>query len=64
MEIIVCDGNIDRAIQELKKKISRDGIFRRLKEREAFAKPSMRRREKFRAAMRRIRKKQKAGKLN
>jgi ribosomal protein S21 len=55
MEVTVIDGNIDRAIQGLKKLINRDGIFRTLKDRQE-PKPSVRRRSKERKALRRFEK--------
>lgn len=56
MEVIVIGGDIDRALRAFKKIIARDGIFRRLKERQEGIKPSVRRRNKKRKALRRLEK--------
>lgn len=58
MEVVVIDGDINRAIQGLKKLIMHDGIFKSLKEREEPS-LSIRRRNKERKALRRFEKKQK-----
>lgn len=57
MRIEVQDGNIDRAIRILKKKMNREGMFREMKKRKFFEKPSEKRRRKQAEAIRRIRKK-------
>lgn len=47
MQVIVRDNNIDQALRVLKKKMQREGIFREMKRRSAYEKPSeMRSREK------------------
>ena len=43
MEISVCDNNVEQAIRALKKKLQREGLFREMKERRHFIKPSLRR---------------------
>lgn len=55
MEVIVHDGDLDGALRELKKKILRDGIFKEIKSQED-CKPSIKRREKKRKALRRLNK--------
>lgn len=52
MQVVVQGGNIGMAIQELKRKILKDGIFKSLKEREEPS-LSIRRRNKERKAERR-----------
>ncbi|MDE1991186.1 MAG: 30S ribosomal protein S21 [Rhizobiaceae bacterium] len=53
MQVIVRDNNVDQALRVLKKKMQREGLFRELKERRAYEKPSERRvREKAQAISR------------
>ncbi len=43
MQVIVKDNNIEQAIRVLKKKMQREGLFREIRERRAYEKPSERR---------------------
>ena len=43
MQVIVRDNNVEQAIRALKKKMQREGLFREMKERRAYEKPSERR---------------------
>ena len=43
MQVLVRDNNIDQALRVLKKKMQREGIFRELRERRAYEKPSEKR---------------------
>lgn len=43
MQVFVRDNNVDQALKILKKKMQREGIFRDLKQRAAFEKPSEKR---------------------
>ena len=53
MQVLVRDNNIDQALRALKKKMQREGLFREMKERRAYEKPSERRvREKAQAISR------------
>jgi small subunit ribosomal protein S21 len=53
MHVIVRDNNVEQALRALKKKMQREGVFRELKERRAYEKPSERRtREKAQAIAR------------
>ncbi|MCR4377975.1 MAG: 30S ribosomal protein S21 [Rhodospirillales bacterium] len=53
MQVIVRDNNVDQALKVLKKKMQREGIFRELKIRKHFEKPSEKRaREKAEAVSR------------
>lgn len=53
MQVIVRDNNVDQALKVLKKKMQREGIFRELKLRKNFEKPSEKRaREKAEAVSR------------
>ncbi len=56
MQIIVRDNNIDQALKALKKKMQREGIFREMKLRGAYEKPSEKRARERAAAIRRARK--------
>ena len=56
MQVVVRDNNVDQALRALKKKMQREGIFREMKMRGAFEKPSERRARKKAEAVRRSRK--------
>ena len=56
MHIIVRDNNIDQALRALKKKIQREGIFREMKLRAHYEKPSEKRARQKAEAIRRARK--------
>ncbi|MEZ2130410.1 MULTISPECIES: 30S ribosomal protein S21 [unclassified Sinorhizobium] len=43
MQVFVRDNNVEQAIRALKKKMQREGLFREMKERRAYEKPSERR---------------------
>ncbi|MBF0284722.1 MAG: 30S ribosomal protein S21 [Magnetococcales bacterium] len=57
MRVEVYDNNVDQAIRVLKKKMNREGMFREMKKRKFFEKPSERRRRKKAEAFRRMKKK-------
>ncbi|WP_337268268.1 30S ribosomal protein S21 [Oryzifoliimicrobium ureilyticus] len=53
MQVLVRDNNVDQALRALKKKLQREGVFREMKARQAYEKPSERRvREKAQAVAR------------
>jgi small subunit ribosomal protein S21 len=54
--VFVRDNNVDQALRALKKKMQRDGIFREVKLRRHFEKPSERRARERSEAIRRSRK--------
>ena len=56
MQIIVRDNNIDQALKALKKKMQREGIFREMKLRGHYEKPSEKRARERAEAIRRYRK--------
>lgn len=56
MQIVVRDNNIDQALKALKKKLQREGLFREMKLRDHFEKPSERRAREKAEAVRRARK--------
>jgi small subunit ribosomal protein S21 len=43
MQVFVRDNNVEQAIRALKKKMQREGLFRELKQRRSYEKPSERR---------------------
>ncbi len=54
MQVLVRDNNVDQALRILKKKLQREGVFREMRLREAFEKPSIKKaREKAEAVGRR-----------
>ncbi len=55
MQITVQDNNVEKAIKLLKRKLTKEGVFRQLKERRYFEKPSDSKRRKQRQARRRVR---------
>ena len=56
MQVLVRDNNIDQALKALKKKMQREGIFREMKLRNYFEKPSEKRAREKAEAVRRARK--------
>lgn len=56
MLVSVRDNNVDQALRALKKKMQREGIFREMKLRRSFEKPSERRARERAEAVRRHRK--------
>ncbi len=56
VQVVVRDNNIDQALRALKKKMQREGIFREMKMRRAYEKPSERRAREAAEAVRRARK--------
>jgi small subunit ribosomal protein S21 len=56
MQVFVRDNNVDQALRVLKKKMQREGIFRELKRRKAYEKPSERRNREMSEAIRRAKK--------
>jgi len=55
IEVKVVDNDLEKAMRVLKKKIQNDGLFKRLKLKKSYEKPSEYRRRKQREAMRRKR---------
>ncbi|HXF53496.1 MAG TPA: 30S ribosomal protein S21 [Hyphomicrobiaceae bacterium] len=56
MQVIVRDNNVDQALRALKKKMQREGIFREMKLRNYYEKPSERKARERAEAVRRARK--------
>jgi len=60
VEITVIDGNVEKAIKVLKRKLQQEGLFREMKQRKFYEKPSIKRKRKEKEAQRRLRKKMRA----
>jgi small subunit ribosomal protein S21 len=56
VQILVRDNNVDQALKALKKKMQREGIFREMKLRDFYEKPSVKRAREKAEAVRRARK--------
>jgi small subunit ribosomal protein S21 len=56
MQVFVRDNNVDQALRVLKKKMQREGIFREMKQRRSYEKPSERKTREKGEAIRRARK--------
>ncbi len=56
MRVLVRDNNVDQALRFLKKKMQREGIFREMKVKAAYEKPSEKRIREKAEAVRRARK--------
>ena len=56
MQVQVRDNNVDQALKALKKKLQREGVFREMKLRQHYEKPSERRARERAEAIRRARK--------
>ena len=56
MQIMVRDNNVEQALRALKKKLQREGVYREMKLRRLYEKPSEKRAREKSAAVRRARK--------
>ena len=56
VHVTVRDNNVDQALKALKKKMQREGVFREMKLRRAYEKPSEKRAREKAEAVRRARK--------
>ena len=56
MEVSVRDNDVDQALRALKKKLQREGVYREMKMRRFYEKPSERKAREKAAAVRRSRK--------
>ena len=59
IEVTVRNGNVEKAMRVLKKKLLKDGMMRELKERQYYQKPSHVKREAKKQSIRRHKKEQK-----
>ena len=56
MQVTVRDNNVDQALKVLKKKMQREGVFREMRQRKFYEKPSEKRTRLKAEAIRRARK--------
>lgn len=56
LQVLVRENNVDQALRALKKKLQREGVFREMKRRRSYEKPSERRAREKSEAVRRARK--------
>ena len=56
MQVLVRDNNVEQALRVLKKKMQREGVFREMRARRAYEKPSERKTRERAEAVRRARK--------
>ena len=56
MRVFVKENNVEQAMRALKKKLQREGVFREMRERRAYEKPSERRAREHAQAIARQRK--------
>jgi small subunit ribosomal protein S21 len=56
LQVVVRDNNVDQALKVLKKKLQREGVFREMKLKDAYEKPSIKRAREQAEAVRRARK--------
>lgn len=56
MQVTVRDNNVDQAYRVLKKKLQREGVFREMKLRDHYEKPSEKRAREKTESIRRVRK--------
>jgi small subunit ribosomal protein S21 len=56
VQVLVRDNNVDQALRALKKKMQREGIFREMKMRDHYEKPSEKRAREKAEGIRRARK--------
>jgi small subunit ribosomal protein S21 len=56
LQVMVRDNNVDQALKVLKKRLQREGVFREMKLRAYYEKPSERRARQAAEAVRRVRK--------
>ena len=61
MKVYVRNNDIEKAIKDLKKKLSKEGFFAEIKERRFYDKPSVAKRKKWAKAAKRRRKKTNKG---
>ena len=56
MQVLVRDNNVDQALRFLKKKLQREGVFREMRLREHYEKPSVKRARERAEGVRRVKK--------
>jgi len=63
IEVTVRDNNVEKALRVLKKKLQKDGLFRELRLRQHFEKPSLKKQRKLKESLRRIAKEKRLRRL-
>ena len=63
IEVLVRDNNVEKALRVLKKKLQKDGLFRELRMRQFYEKPSLKRQRKLKESLRRIAKEKRLKRL-
>ena len=63
IEVVVRDNNVDKALRVLKKKLQKDGLFRELRLRQHYEKPSLKKQRKLKESLRRIAKEKRLKRL-
>ena len=63
IEVIVRDNNVEKASRVLKKKLQKDGLFRELRLRQHYEKPSLKKQRKLKESLRRIAKEKRLRRL-
>jgi len=63
IEVIVRDNNVEKATRVLKKKLQKDGLFRELRLRQYYEKPSLKKQRKLKESLRRIAKEKRLKRL-
>ena len=58
IEVQVRNNNVEKAMRVLKKKLQKDGLFREVRMRQYYEKPSLKRQRKIKESIRRIAKEQ------
>ena len=63
IEVVVRDNNVEKALRVLKKKLQKHGMFRELRLRQHFEKPSLKKQRKLKESLRRIAKEKRLKRL-
>ena len=63
IEVVVRDNNVEKALRVLKKKLQKDGLFRELRMRQFYEKPSLKKQRKLKESLRRIAKEERLRRL-
>ena len=63
IEVTVRDNNVEKALRVLKKKLQKDGLFRELRLRQYYEKPSLKKQRKLKESLRRIAKEKRLKRL-
>ncbi len=63
IEVEVRNNNVEKALRVLKKKLQKDGLFRELRMRQFYEKPSLKRQRKLKESLRRLAKEKRLKRL-